>query len=173
MARIKLSICIIPFNYATRTLPEYTRPDEALPTNATREGRRERRALRQRWEMWAAAEVPIRDVEALKYFAERRINRSSDGRTKKQVMEEQGHFGYAYSHTVIDYLTKLAGGTLPLGAREACQLAMNRFMAAREKKAEAKAEKKTEKKAEKKAAKKSSQKVAKKPAKKAADKPAA
>lgn len=131
MTKTRLTFDLSLFPRPTMYLPAYTPPEVALPETTTRAGRAELQSLQQRWLMWEAAGVPIRDVEALKWFAVKWINRDSNGKTKKQVEATGGSFSYSYSSEVLQRLEKLAGGTLPMGARRACELVMSPFIVAR------------------------------------------
>lgn len=136
MSKLRLTFDIQNFSRPINYLPPYTPPTFALPSTATRAGRAELRTLQQRWLMWEAAGAPIRDIEALKWFAFKWINRDDDGKTKKQVESEGGHFSFCYLSEVLTRLEKLAGGSFPLGGRRACEHAMNPFISARAKAAE-------------------------------------
>jgi hypothetical protein len=136
MTKTRLTFDLSLFSRPTMYLPTYTPPEVALPEATTRAGRAELHSLQQRWLMWEAAGVPVRDVEALKWFAVKWINRDINGKTKKEVEATGGSFSYSYMSEVLQRLEKLAGGALPLGARRACEQAMNPFIAARGKAAE-------------------------------------
>jgi hypothetical protein len=125
--RSSLSFDTKGFGKILLALPALAVEDLKVEGDSKRARRASKRAVIaqiQRWKMWAAQGVPLRDEAALMYFAKQYVFRDHKGQHHRAEARKGYQNRPASLGIIVSRLATLAGGSLPVGFEEKAMTVM-------------------------------------------------